>query len=160
MARAKSNPRRSRRGGGWASSPSSLHSGVTSAAAGNAHELRFSSYCFFFGGNDNRAPLVSKILAARFALTLCFSLGTEEHLENLTVGSRGPELWRKFDIIRKPANLLLLGFLLHAWYAYSLVFPFFFPSYWIFAQTFRRSIGDFLRTCPVFWEVHLATECS
>jgi len=53
-------------------------------------------------------------------------LGTEEHLENLTVGSRGPELWRKLDIIRKPANLLFLGFLLHAWYAYSLVFPFFF----------------------------------
>jgi len=53
MARAKSNPRRSRRGGGGggggASSPSSLHSGVTSAGAGTAHELRFSSYSFFWG---------------------------------------------------------------------------------------------------------------
>jgi len=49
VARAKSNPRRSRRGGGGASSPSSLHSGVTSAAAGTAHELRFSSYSFFWG---------------------------------------------------------------------------------------------------------------
>lgn len=101
MARAKSNPRRSRRGGGGEggpSSPSSLRSGVTSAAAVTAHELRFSSF-FFFGGGE----MITELRLFRKSWwqgvhSRCVSLfevqrlGTEEHLESLTVGSRGPEL--------------------------------------------------------------------
>lgn len=81
-------------------------------------------------------------------------LGTEEHLENLTFGSRGPELWRKFDIIRKPAKLLLLGFLLHAWYAYSLVFSFCFfvldfcSDVETFHWRFSSHMSSILRTSP------------
>ncbi len=101
MARAKSNPRRSRRGGGGggggASSPSSLHSGVTSAAAGTAHELFFSSNSFFLGEMIKELRLFRKswwqgVHLRCVSLVEVQRLGTEEHLENLTVGSRGPEL--------------------------------------------------------------------
>jgi hypothetical protein len=99
MARRKSNPRRSssRRGGGGGSSPSSLHSGVTSAPGGTAHELLFSSYSFFFGEMITELRLFRKswwqgVHSRCVSLVEVQRLGTEELLESLTVGIRGPEL--------------------------------------------------------------------
>ncbi len=84
---------------------------------------------FLFWEMITELRLFRKILVARCALTLCFSRRSAETRNRRA--PRKPHRWnpgtralRKFDISRKPANLLFLGFLLHAWYAYSLVFPF------------------------------------
>jgi hypothetical protein len=118
-----------------------------------------------FWGNDNRAPLVSKILVARCALTLCFSRRSAE-TRNRRAPTK-PHRWkpgtRALKEIRhyqKTCEPLIPRLPFALLVCILLGFSFFFSSYWIFAQTFRRSIGDFLRTCPVFFEVHLATECS